>query len=696
MKRSPAEQKAWEAQLTELTLDQFFQDVRLEFTSKHRTRLVAQLRRVYNDADERGKGVLDQVGRGNGKRISNFLRSVLGLAGLRAWANERHPELARHLGGAALDQAITSFLSRHQDTSTQVLVAAIRHHVKRENGPDDALINETLGKHLQQIKEATMATATVAVVPDYHVDVKAVPPSAIPATSSTDTYDADYTTSVAARIKGQIGVDKTGNEHVYAAIMGSLLLDGYYDWTAQGFNDNIASAWLQIQKAVTDASGQPILVGSAGSQTPLTGSALYADIQDAVQQIRGTADSSGKPLPGYTFFQEFAQAGRQLIGNGKAALVNQPPAYFVTAVRVALDTYVSGAPAGGSLQLPPLSDTDGGDSEIVADNVLAVSMVYAAYQLEQVKLIPVIERTVEVWSNGQLALAFGPAGKALDRWYWDSFERMSDAARMMQFTRVLGAKGGEVSKEVLPNTNFNDLLLRFLSSLSEYDRQTRIADIVGNNRAGSVSDAQVRKAGRDLAANMSLYGWGGTQFAARRLNQDIASAVAILQMPEIQNAWGVQSAWQVVERVCSQEFSFTPNVVKYRTMAESGKAILDLVGKYYNVWGSTTDNPLFCNKFDPYSGNCAGSWDISPEDQRKFMRHTEYWLAVNGIKDQQVEQNAEPSDTAFSPSIPSLEPAATNGSSGALADQLRQMVQQGQTPTLDQIQKMLPVAKVGV
>jgi hypothetical protein len=691
MKRTQQQQKAWEAQLTELVLEQFFGDLRVKVTPRHRQRLLAELRRVYRELEEAPRSQLDRIGEGNGKKIGQLLRSVLGQRGLRVWAQSRQPEL-RQVSRVRLDELVSSVLSRHKDISDQLLDAAIRLHVMHENGPDDDLITGTFGKQLQQIKEVKMATATLSP-PTYDVDVNAIPANL----QANSQYEADYVKHVKDFIAQQLGVPFNGNEHVYGAIIGSLLLDEYFDIKAQGFDDNISSTWLQVQKTVTDATGQPITIKG----TALTGAALYKELQNAIVEIRSAAGSTGSTSTTgstgspHVFYQEFARAGRQIIETGKASLLNEPHAYFVTAVRIALDTYVSGEPAAGSLELPPLSDSDGGDSEIVAENVRAVSMIYAAYQLEQVKLIPVVERTVEVWSNGQLALGYGPAGKALDRWYWDSFERMSDAARMMQFTRVLGAKGGEVSKEVQPNSNFNDLFLRFLSSLSEYDRQTRIADIVGNSRAGSVSDAQVRKAGRDLAANMSLYGWGGTQFAARRLNQDISNAVAIVMMPDIQSAWGVQSAWQVVERVCSQEFNFTPNVVKYRTMAESGKAILDLVAKYYNKWGSTTDNPLFCNQFDS-QGTCIGSFDITPDDQRKFMRHTEYWLAVNGIKDQQVEQNAEPSDTAFSPSIPSLEPAATNGSGGALADQLRQLVQQGQTPTLDQIQKMLPVAKVGV
>jgi hypothetical protein len=690
MKRSPQRQRTWESQLTELVLGQFFQDVGPEFAKKYRRRLLAQLRKLYEEQDDWGQGVLDQVGRGNGKKVRDLLLSYWGVAGLKAWAKANAADVTQQISAAELHEVITTWLRRNpENTANGVLEAAIRHNVAK-SGADHALIQSTLGTYLQGIKEVQMATAAAAVKikfnpPVYTIDINAIPSSVI---QGSTTYADDYEQYVGTFIRDRLGVPPTDpqNKPLYAAIIGSLLLDEYFDTSAQGFDDNISKTWLQVQQTVTDSSGQPIYYPDV--KTKLTGAELYSKIDEAIGKIRTSPTNSG-------FYQEFARAGRQIIQSGKASLLNESSFdYFVTAVRLALDGYVSGEPGAGSLQLPPLSDPSGGDSEIVAENVRAVSMIYAAYELEQVKLIPVIERTVEVWSNGQLAINFGPAGKSLDRWYWDSFERMTDAARMMQFTRVLGAKGGEVSKEVLPNNNFNDLLLRFLSSLSEYDRQTRIADIIGNTRAGNVSDAQVRKAGRDLAANMSLYGWGGTQFAARRLNTDIANAVGILQMPEIQKAWGVQSAWQAVERVCTQEFNFTPNVVKYRTMAESGKAILDLVAKYFNVWGSTTNNPLFCQTFDGY-GNCSGKFDISPDDQRTLMRHTEYWLAVNGIKDQQVVDNAEPSDTAYSPSIPTLEPASTNGSGGALAEQLKQMVQQGQTPTLEQIKQMIPVAKVG-
>jgi hypothetical protein len=92
----------------------------------------------------------------------------------------------------------------------------------------------------------------------------------------------------------------------------------------------------------------------------------------------------------------------------------------------------------------------------------------------------------------------------------------------------------------------------------------------------------------------------------------------------------------------------------------------------------------------------AGQATIPLARARELMAQSEYWLAVNGIKDEQVDTYAQPSESAIAPSIPSF--GGGNGYSnghangnGDIADQLRQMVASGQAPTLDQLQRLLPV-----
>ena len=325
--------------------------------------------------------------------------------------------------------------------------------------------------------------------------------------------------------------------------------------------------------------------------------------------------------------------------------------------------------------------------------------------------------------NGQLPVANDLGGNALNAYYWNSINRMSESARWMQYSRVLGAKGGEVSAEVGPNTVFDDVFIRFISALSEYDRQQRVGNLIGNARGLSLTAEHVRKAGRDLAANCTLYGYGYTQFAAKRLQQHIQAALNLLKLPDIQQAWGVQSAWQVVERVSAQEFHSTPNVVKYRTMADSGKKILDIVADKSSAWTSTSNQPLFASPQSdlaafvaaiqgaqaanaamvaaqpapgaqpaPPAAAAPGSGaDIDPDTQALLMRHTEYWLAVNGIKDQDVADSAQPAETATSPSIPSMDGSGSNGKGPDVAGQIQQMLNQGQTPSADQLRKMVGI-----
>ncbi len=78
--------------------------------------------------------------------------------------------------------------------------------------------------------------------------------------------------------------------------------------------------------------------------------------------------------------------------------------------------------------------------------------------------------------------------------------------------------------------------------------------------------------------------------------------------------------------------------------------------------------------------------DINNEDRDTLLRETEHWLAVNGVRDDQVHENAQPERLAAAPSLPSLGPARAPsvGGNGAL-QRIREMVQAGQVPTQEQL-----------
>ena len=229
-------------------------------------------------------------------------------------------------------------------------------------------------------------------------------------------------------------------------------------------------------------------------------------------------------------------------------------------------------------------------------------------------------------------------------------------------------------------------LTTLVSSLSEYDRQQRVADMLGNSRGLNLTGEHVRKAARDLAANCTLYGYGYTQFAAKKLQTQIQTALNIFKLSDFQAAWGVQSAWQAVQRIMSQEFQKTPNIVKQTTLAQSGKKILDLVAKNADAWSAVSNNPLF------QVADQEGS-DITEEDRKQFMRHAEYILAVQGNSDAEVTAAAAPKPTDAIASIPSMNGGGVggNGHNADIAGQIQQMLSQNQTPSPDQLRKMIGV-----
>jgi hypothetical protein len=65
-----------------------------------------------------------------------------------------------------------------------------------------------------------------------------------------------------------------------------------------------------------------------------------------------------------------------------------------------------------------------------------------------------------------------------------------------------------------PNRDFNDLWLRFVSSVSAYVRQQRVDDLLRARIPNPVSQQLVRKAGRDIANNLSVHGYGMAYFIA--------------------------------------------------------------------------------------------------------------------------------------------------------------------------------------
>ena len=139
----------------------------------------------------------------------------------------------------------------------------------------------------------------------------------------------------------------------------------------------------------------------------------------------------------------------------------------------------------------------------------AVGAIYSAWHVGNAGPFRVLERIVELFSQGMLPLGQGRAARALYR-SWRQSERMSARERATFYALTLGVPGGDASA-VEPNREFLSLWLRFLVAVSMYARQRGAAGLVV---PPTPANAAVRAAARSLVANASTHGSGVVQ--ARR------------------------------------------------------------------------------------------------------------------------------------------------------------------------------------
>lgn len=567
----------------------------------------------------------------------------------------------------------------------RILGASIRHEIGFKTNLDGELLRQLIAA-LTPSKENFMATH------QFNFDTRGLPESLKDSAAQSDWEKAVESLITNLGLPPNPGSETTSA--TYAAIKGMLLLDQQFDATNAQFPTSVQNVWLETLGSTLDNSG-----------VPKQNRDLYPTIADTMALF------SGATVP--LLYQQFGFVCRYVVQHAEDVPFNSP--LFSSQVRLGMDQYVAGPPPAESLDIPELTGATVQDAELDQQNMFAFSTIYAVAQLHEMKLFYAVDRLTEDYLSGTLATQHDGGGKLLDAWFWGRRDRMTEAERMSVFSRMMGAPGGEVPKDVQPNTDFDDRFRGFLASVAEFDRQQRISDLfagslVGNrNNSLAMTMENVRQKGHDLAASMSLYAYGSAHFTARRLNADLTAAFNILKNPVIQKLLGVNTPYQVIERKCIADFGKAPDIVRLRTMADAGKRILDLVAKYSTVWSSASGVPLFPDLTVPIVFGGAGVGNAVPvnanlllttpkgfsiEDTRELIRQTQFWLAANGVTYDDVDKRSQPKLNTYEPSIPPLGGIATNGlpaaGTGAAMDKIKQMISSGQTPSLDQLKALLP------
>lgn len=308
------------------------------------------------------------------------------------------------------------------------------------------------------------------------------------------------------------------------------------------------------------------------------------------------------------------------------------------------------APSAVEIMLPDLEEDV--DIEIQKENLHAVQALYFAYQLEEMRLFQVVERIVDLFRSGLLVLGRSSVGDKLFNYYKKSAERITELERRDLYMRVFGAPGGNPGGE--PNRDFNELWLRFVSAVSSFNRQLTVDNMLRRNVPMSVSQEQVRKAARDLGANMSRNGYGIAWFAASELQQTIVEFRDILQDTELRSQFGARDMWQVIDQVNVNYLGGARNTHRYRTQARAGAIIIrwiaENISKLSNVSGPVIELEQVINPVLRAAGGSARPTE-NPTDY-DLINACDQWLAVGGVQDQSVEQYSQPIESPIMTSRP--------------------------------------------
>jgi hypothetical protein len=216
-----------------------------------------------------------------------------------------------------------------------------------------------------------------------------------------------------------------------------------------------------------------------------------------------------------------------------------------------------------NLDLPP--ETGGGDA-LAPQALQSLGMLYLQAELEQAGVIPAAEALTEARASLQLPTELLAA--TLERFAQAERNWYDRPSREQLFARVFGTGAGATAdKDAVVNHAFEQLLAALCSAINRYaSDQTRFGPPPATDMA------VVTDAANALLSNLGLRQYGNTQFATRRIQEQMDAAIALLKDHGIQAMFGANGFWPVLERILA------PNVPDITRLVERGQAGQKLLG----------------------------------------------------------------------------------------------------------------------
>lgn len=179
------------------------------------------------------------------------------------------------------------------------------------------------------------------------------------------------------------------------------------------------------------------------------------------------------------------------------------------------------------------------------EDVEAAAALYAAARLEQLGVLRVCDRLVELYMRGGLPVGgTGGAAGLLDGYWLGRAERLPEAERRELFERTVGP-------------SFAHLLGRLARALAAGD-----------------DDEAIGWAADELEASIERNVDEPALAAAALLRPQLGDALSILSDAELLNAYGARDPWQLTEQLARLEIGEPPDFTLHQTLAATGTIVI--------------------------------------------------------------------------------------------------------------------------
>ncbi|MGA1797152.1 hypothetical protein VH567_00055 [Sphingomonas sp. 4RDLI-65] len=444
----------------------------------------------------------------------------------------------------------------------------------------------------------------------------------------------------AAAVEADIIANQTPAEQEAAAVLAAKLeAETKFDNDRFALNaDKDDPQWPLFARAFFKA------LGETESYKPLS-----ARVLGILAQEGGGTSASG----GIVDVVEFAKVMRQLAARGVTEHDPQLGRRISEALDKVQNVGVGDVTSEIGIDLPDLDTVS--DAEVVSDNIRLMGPVICAAMLDELKAFQVVDKILESAQNGTLPIGKGAAGQMLYRRWKESPNRISEGERADLYAMTMGQPGGNPA--IQGNTDFNDLWLRFVSSVSNFVRQQDVDKLLRAAIPSATGAQQMRKAARDLATNLSLHGYGMTYYAALELQGEVKSMIQLLSDPEIRGAYGARDMWQVIDQVATTDLGGARTSSRYRTLATCGAIITAWLAN--NIEKIMRPMGVLLDMMDVRSPmpRTAGSKATSNPTDYDLVNACELWLADTATTDSRVDEMSQPRMSPVMTSKPVQMPA---------------------------------------